>query len=38
MMPLGLFGSRAFIGLTVLTFLLYAALGGLVGSAALRVD
>jgi EmrB/QacA subfamily drug resistance transporter len=29
MMPLGLFGSRAFIGLTVLTFLLYAALGGL---------
>jgi EmrB/QacA subfamily drug resistance transporter len=29
MMPLGLFGSRAFVGLTVLTFLLYAALGGL---------
>ncbi len=29
MMPLGLFGSRAFIGLTALTFLLYAALGGL---------
>ena len=29
MMPLGLFGSIAFVGLTVLTFLLYAALGGL---------
>jgi EmrB/QacA subfamily drug resistance transporter len=29
MMPLGLFGSRAFVGLTALTFLLYAALGGL---------
>jgi EmrB/QacA subfamily drug resistance transporter len=29
MMPLGLFLSRAFAGLTVLTFLLYAALGGL---------
>jgi predicted MFS family arabinose efflux permease len=29
MMPLGLFASRAFVGLTVLTFLLYAALGGL---------
>ena len=28
-MPLGLFASRAFVGLTVLTFLLYAALGGL---------
>lgn len=30
MMPLSLFGSRAFVGLTVLTFLLYGALGGLV--------
>lgn len=29
MMPLGLFGSRTFVGLTVLTFLLYGALGGL---------
>ncbi|WP_242181823.1 MFS transporter [Sphingomonas sp. CARO-RG-8B-R24-01] len=29
MMPLALFGSRAFVGLTVLTFLLYGALGGL---------
>ena len=29
MMPLALFGSRAFVGLTTLTFLLYAALGGL---------
>jgi EmrB/QacA subfamily drug resistance transporter len=29
MMPLGLFGARAFVGLTGLTFLLYAALGGL---------
>jgi EmrB/QacA subfamily drug resistance transporter len=29
MMPLALFGSRAFIGLTVLTFLLYGALGGM---------
>jgi EmrB/QacA subfamily drug resistance transporter len=29
MMPLGLFASRAFIGLTALTFLLYGALGGL---------
>ena len=28
-MPLGLFGSRAFVGLTLLTFLLYGALGGL---------
>jgi EmrB/QacA subfamily drug resistance transporter len=28
MMPLALFGSRAFAGLTVLTFLLYGALGG----------
>lgn len=28
MMPLDMFGSRAFIGLTGLTFLLYAALGG----------
>ena len=30
MMPLRLFASRAFVGLTVLTFLLYAALGGLI--------
>ena len=30
MMPLSLFGSRPFVGLTVLTLLLYAALGGLV--------
>ncbi len=29
MMPLALFGSRMFIGLTLLTFLLYGALGGL---------
>lgn len=29
MVPLGLFGSRAFIGLTLVTFLLYGALGGL---------
>ncbi|MBV1688563.1 MFS transporter [Novosphingobium sp. G106] len=29
MMPLVLFGSKAFVGLTVLTFLLYGALGGL---------
>ena len=29
MMPLDLFGRRAFVGLSVLTFLLYAALGGL---------
>jgi len=29
MMPLALFGSRAFVGLTLLTFLLYGALGGL---------
>lgn len=29
MMPLKLFGSRAFVGLTILTFLLYGALGGL---------
>lgn len=29
MMPLTLFGSRAFVGLTILTFLLYGALGGL---------
>jgi len=29
MMPLSLFGSRAFVGLTLLTFLLYGALGGL---------
>jgi EmrB/QacA subfamily drug resistance transporter len=30
MMPLALFGSRPFIGLTLLTFLLYGALGGLI--------
>ena len=30
MMPLALFGARAFVGLTLLTFLLYGALGGLV--------
>jgi EmrB/QacA subfamily drug resistance transporter len=29
MVPLALFGSRAFVGLTVFTFLLYGALGGL---------
>jgi len=29
MMPLDLFGSRAFAGLSILTFLLYGALGGL---------
>jgi EmrB/QacA subfamily drug resistance transporter len=29
MMPLALFSSRAFIGLTLLTFLLYGALGGI---------
>ncbi len=29
MMPLSLFGSRPFVGVTVLTFLLYGALGGL---------
>ena len=29
MMPLALFGARAFVGLTLLTFLLYGALGGL---------
>ncbi|MEI9928015.1 MAG: hypothetical protein WDN44_10420 [Sphingomonas sp.] len=29
MMPLALFASRAFAGLTVLTFLVYGALGGL---------
>src|SRR6185312_11764467 len=29
MMPFGMFGSAPFIGLTVLTFLLYGALGGL---------
>jgi len=29
MMPLSLFGSKGFVGLTVLTFLLYGALGGL---------
>ena len=29
MVPLALFGSRAFVGLTLLTFLLYGALGGL---------
>lgn len=30
MMPLNLFGSRAFGGLTLLTFLLYGAMGGLI--------
>jgi EmrB/QacA subfamily drug resistance transporter len=30
MMPLDLFGSKAFGGLTLLTFLLYAAMGGLI--------
>ena len=30
MMPLSLFGSRAFVGLTALTFMLYGALGGLI--------
>ncbi|MDO6413542.1 MFS transporter [Sphingomonas sp. BIUV-7] len=30
MMPLALFGSRPFVGLTVLTMLLYGALGGLI--------
>jgi len=30
MMPLDLFGSRAFGGLTLVTFLLYAAMGGLI--------
>ena len=29
MVPLAMFGSRAFVGLTVFTFLLYGALGGL---------
>ncbi len=29
MMPLSLFASRSFVGLTILTFLLYGALGGL---------
>lgn len=29
MMPLAMFGSRAFVGLSALTFLLYGALGGL---------
>jgi predicted MFS family arabinose efflux permease len=29
MVPLGLFGARAFVGLTLFTFLLYGALGGL---------
>lgn len=29
MVPLGLFGSKAFVGLTLFTFLLYGALGGL---------
>jgi hypothetical protein len=28
-MPLALFGSASFVGLTLLTFLLYGALGGL---------
>lgn len=30
MMPTALFGTRAFVGLTLYTFLLYAALGGLI--------
>ncbi|WP_294047721.1 MFS transporter [Sphingomonas sp.] len=30
MMPLALFGTKAFVGLTVYTFLLYGALGGLI--------
>lgn len=30
MMPLALFGSRPFVGLTILTLLLYGALGGLI--------
>lgn len=30
MMPLALFGTRAFVGLTLYTFLLYGALGGLI--------
>ncbi|WP_294041233.1 MFS transporter [Sphingomonas sp.] len=30
MMPLALFGTRAFVGLTAYTFLLYGALGGLI--------
>ena len=29
MVPLGMFGARAFVGLTIFTFLLYGALGGL---------
>lgn len=29
MVPLGLFGSKAFVGLTLFTFLLYGALGGM---------
>ena len=29
MVPLAMFGSRAFVGLTLFTFLLYGALGGL---------
>jgi hypothetical protein len=29
MMPLAMFASRPFVGLTLLTFLLYGALGGL---------
>ena len=29
MMPLALFGTRSFVGVTLLTFLLYAALGGM---------
>ena len=28
-MPLAMFGARAFVGLTLFTFLLYGALGGL---------
>ena len=30
MMPLALFGSRSFVGLTIMTLLLYGALGGLI--------
>lgn len=30
MMPLGLFGTGSFVGITLLTFLLYGALGGLI--------
>ena len=38
MMPLSLFASSGFVGLTVLTFLLYAALGGLFDLAAICAD